>query len=102
ARPMRWPKRPRPGRSPAGSAREQGRTHGRLLQVSYTDLPDFFGRSATVRGMSTTLIPHPSPRPTPPTPQPPRPDVEVVVPVYNEERVLADSIARLHSFLCRQ
>jgi glycosyltransferase involved in cell wall biosynthesis len=31
-----------------------------------------------------------------------RPDVEIVVPVYNEERVLAQSIYRLHRFLGRR
>jgi glycosyltransferase involved in cell wall biosynthesis len=31
-----------------------------------------------------------------------RPDIEIVVPVYNEERVLAHSIHRLHEFLDRQ
>jgi putative flippase GtrA len=49
--------------------------------------------------MSTTLIPTPS---EPLAPEPPRPDVEIVIPVYDEERALADSITRLHSFLCRQ
>jgi len=36
-----------------------------------------------------------------PAPEPTtgRLDVEVVVPVFNEERVLADSVARLHNFL---
>ena len=33
------------------------------------------------------------------TAQPPRVDVEIVVPVYNEEVTLASSIARLHAFL---
>jgi glycosyltransferase involved in cell wall biosynthesis len=30
------------------------------------------------------------------------PAVEIVIPVYNEQRVLADNVYRLHTFLCRE
>ncbi len=30
------------------------------------------------------------------------PVVDIVIPVYNEQRVLADSVHRLHAFLCRE
>ena len=63
-------------------------------------------------------VPTPSPRPVPPSPLPVRsseapapsitstragasPAVEIVIPVYNEERVLAASVRKLHAFLRR-
>jgi uncharacterized membrane protein YkoI len=51
--------------------------------------------------MSTTVRPRPTAEP-PELGAGARPDIEIVVPVYNEERVLAQSIHRLHRFLDRR
>jgi hypothetical protein len=71
---------------------------GPSLQRFYIDLPLLFAWWATVPAMSATFTPRliEDPEQREPTS---RPDIEIVVPVYNEERVLAQSIYRLHRFL---
>ncbi|CAJ62631.1 putative dolichyl-phosphate beta-glucosyltransferase [Frankia alni ACN14a] len=70
--------------------------------VPRSDVPRFSGRPAAAQvdgdGRADQRVTQPNPRP----PRPDHPVLDLVVPVYNEERDLGPSVRRLHAFLLSQ